>query len=140
MITNFEIEENIGIRNGNTFFDLHNNYSFIKFDFREGEKEVILYWDKSDGKWAEQEVYNHLKINHTEITYFEYGFLDNENTSFEEDRKVLSTITFFPSNNRHDNNSYTTQVKPTMTDDIIYVFENGNFIRIKCKSILFELD
>ena len=135
MKTNFSINNNLNININDLDFDLHNNFDFEKISFDKHSMEIILIWKKSTGRWANDIIFECLELKHSKITFFHCGYL--EDIYSNEDWNTLSTITYFPSNNRINNDYCTLQTIPFLDDDIIYTFENDSFIRIKCDKIDF---
>ncbi len=128
MKTNFRIEENIYvIDTSGRMFDLHNDYDFMKADVNQEKKIATIVWKEVEGN-------NLIIIEHF---YIQYLILNCE--SLDEDSKTLSTISFFTSKMRDLNDNITSQEKPEEEDDIIYFFENENYIRIQCDETIMSV-
>lgn len=61
--------------------------------------------------------------------------IEQDEKSIHRDDSCLGEIAFFPSTAREINDSIVPQSKPNHGDDILYLFENGQRIRIHCKEI-----
>ena len=130
MKVNFEIKENIYIQYNDTLYDLHNEYDFIKYIFDIEKNSVTLYFKSI----SSEEI---ILLKHSSIIYFN-SFKKIENNSIViEDSNTLANISFFESLDRDTNDSINIRKIPNVDDDIIYFFENEDFIRLKSKSIEF---
>ena len=128
MNINFSIEENIYIKSiSDELFDLHNEYDFIKHEVSYMDKKVSLVWRNTEDK-------NILILEHINVDY-----LVIDSNSLGEDANTLSTVSYFSSKDRSTNDSITSNSIPDKDDDIIYYFENENFIRISCDKIKLKL-
>ncbi len=131
MIANFEVEDIIYIKKDNLLYDIHNEYNFIRFDFNDEHGNVSLYWKSVSSNSI-------LKIEHKNIKYYLFNKSFINAKPAKEDSKTISSITFYSSLDRKTNDHITDQKKPSEEDDIIYYFENEDFIRVGCKEIFFE--
>ncbi len=132
MKTNFYIEDYIAVRNTKNYFDLHNNFDFIKFEYDIKQQELILYFEKSKEDWAKNEQFDFLILSHKNVNFYKLVIVDKETSS--EDRNTLSNITFVPSEEKNTD-VLVDIIEPQETDDILYTFENNSYIRISCKEI-----
>jgi hypothetical protein len=132
MKTNFYIEDYIAIKNTKFYFDLHNNFDFVKFEYDINLQELILYFEKSKEDWAKNEQFDFLELSHKNVIFYKLIIVDKEASS--DDRNTLSNITFI-SSDEEDIDVLVDITEPQETDDILYTFENNSFIRISCKEI-----
>ena len=131
MITNFEIIENYALNVYGRHIDLHNNFDFVEYKYDVIEQKLTLYWVKTNGNWVKEEEFKAIELVHKRVSYLA---MNTETLSAIQDN-TLSSITFFSSNDRHINDCITPQSKPEIDDDIIYLFENGQFIRVNCEEV-----
>ncbi len=134
MKTNFDITHSNEICIEGRHIDLHNNFDFVSLDYNVTLRQVKLTWNKSKGDWVDENEIAGLVLVHEIVTYFTVGGQDDESTF--DNARCLSDISFFPSNDRDANNLITLQAKPNEDDDILYLFMNGQFIRINCARIV----
>lgn len=136
MKLNFKIKDNIYIESNEHLFDLHNDFDFIRMEYEIEKGNLILYY-KSLTKNVETK---ELKIIHKDLTYIKvYKNVKSENDFEKNDSKTISSLTFYPSDDRNNNLNLTYREKPDINDDIIYLFENDSFIRLNCNDIKFEI-
>ncbi len=133
MITNFSIIDNYAIKIDDQFFDLHNNYDFVRMEQVTEAHEIVILFRKSLGKWAAGETVKEIQLTHRGVSYL--NVLEKEAEASKEDEACLSEITFFPKEDRDTNDSLLIQTTPNATDDILYFFQSGQRIRIGCESI-----
>jgi hypothetical protein len=128
MITNFEIVENYALSYKGTHIDLHNNFDFVGLNHDITNKILTLSWVKTDGDWVHKKEFNTIELVHEGVSFL----LISSETGISIEDKTLNRLGYFPSNERHINDSITHQNKPQKDDDIIYLFENDEFIRVNC--------
>jgi hypothetical protein len=97
------------------------------------DREIKLHWKKSNGDWIDKNEFSSLVLTHKGVTFLRV--IEKDEKSINEDDSCLGEITFFPSTEREKNDSIVSQSKPNDGDDIIYMFENGQRIRIHCEQI-----
>jgi hypothetical protein len=133
MTVNFKITNNSALDFKGRHIDIHNNFDFEGFDYNVPESKVILKWKKTTGDWiAECEVPGFILV-HKVVTWFRV--IEQDENSKYEDNKCLGDISFVPAMLRELNDILVTQEKPKDGDDILYLIENGQRIRIHCKEI-----
>ena len=131
MITNFEIVENYALSYEGRHIDLHNNFDFRGFRHDITRKLLTLSWVKTEGSWVNEKEFDKIELVHQGVSFLSI----NSETGISIEDKTLNCLGYFPSNERHINDSITNQNKPQKEDDIIYLFENEAFIRINCLEI-----
>lgn len=137
MITNFEITENYALSFEGIHTDLHNNFDFVSYKYNVRDRNLKLSWVKSKGEWVNKNELPGVFINHESVSFLNITNQDDENKFI--DAHCLSEITFFPSTLREINNSFTSQSKANVDDDVLYFFINGQFIRIKCERVILSV-
>ena len=133
MKVNFDITQNNALTIEGRHIDLHNNFDFVGFDYKVADREIKLHWKKSSGDWVDKNEFSSLVLTHSEVTFL--NVINQDEKSTYEDDSCLGEITFFPSTAREINDSIIPQSKPNDSDDIIYMFENGQRIRIHCELV-----
>lgn len=133
MLTNFSIIDNYAIKIDDQFYDLHNNYDFVRMEQLTDAHEIVILFRKSDGEWAAGEKVEEIRLIHRGVSYLNVQEKDAD--AAPEDETCLSDITFFPREDRDTNDSLLIQTTPNATDDILYFFQSGQRIRIGCESI-----
>ena len=133
MLTNFSIIDNYAIKIDDQFFDLHNNYNFVRMEQLRETDQIVILFRKSDGEWAVNETVQEIRLTHRGVSYL--NVQEKEAEASKEDEACLSEITFFPKEERDMNDSLLIQTSPNATDDILYFFQSGQRIRIGCESI-----
>jgi len=134
MKVNFDILENYALTYEGRHIDLHNNFDFVGFDYNVSEREIRLNWKKSSGKWVDKNELSSLTLVHKAVTFLK--IIEQDEKSNYDDDSCLGEITFFPSTAREINDSIVPkQSKPKDGDDILYIFGNGQCIRIHCEEV-----
>ncbi|GAA0871983.1 hypothetical protein GCM10009117_11290 [Gangjinia marincola] len=131
MKTNFEIDENSGVKYDGIHIDLHNNFE-LKLKETDG-KNILIEFLKLNDDWVHENEFAKLTFVHKNISYefFENG----NNDEYPEDENTLSVIGYFPKSMRNINDGFMQRNKPEIDDDIIYIFQNDKTIRIGCDEI-----
>ncbi len=135
METNFELRELIYIYHNERYTDLHNNFDFAGYDLDNGNDLLILRFTRHEGKWVAKDEYRAIILKHYNVSYQDMVL---NNSGSDDDTVTIAEITFFPASEREVNDQFSTHELPGENDDILYTFENGNYIRIGCGTILFE--
>jgi hypothetical protein len=133
MKVNFDITDNYALNFEGRHIDLHNNFEFVGFDYNVADREIKLYWKKSNGDWVDKNEFSSLVLTHITVTFLKV--IDQDEKSNYEDDSCLGEISFFPSTAREFEDSMIPQSKPNDGDDIKYFFENGQQIIIHCDQI-----
>jgi hypothetical protein len=133
MIVNFDITDNFALNYEGRDVDLQNNFDFVGFDYNVAERQVKLSWKKSSGHWVDKNEISSLFLIHKAVNYL-MVIEQDENSTYADD-SCLGEITFVPSTLRELNDIIVPQSKPSEEDDILYLFENGQRIRIHCKEL-----
>lgn len=133
MIVNFDIKDNFALNYEGREVDLHNNFDFIGFDYNVAERQVQLRWKKPVGHWVDNNEISSLCLIHKAVNYL-MVIEQDENSTYADD-SCLGEITFVPSTLRDLNDIIVPQSEPSEEDDILYLFENGQRIRIHCKEL-----
>ncbi len=138
MKVNFDIKGNNAIEIAGRHIDLHNDFDFVGFDYNIADREIKLYWKKSNGSWVDENEFSDLVLSHSTVTFLNV-IAQDEKSNYEDD-SCLGEISFFPSTEREINDCIIPQAKPKDGDDILYFFENGQQIRIHCEKIELSLN
>lgn len=133
MKVNFDITDNYALTYAGRHIDLHNNFDFVGFDYNVADKIIKLYWEKSNGDWVDKNEFSRLVLAHSAVNFLKV--IDQDENSTYDDDSCLGELTFFPSTMREINDCIVPQSKPNDGDDILYLFENGQRIRIHCEQI-----
>lgn len=133
MKINFQLTKNYALNYQGRHIDLHNNFDFIKIEFSVETMMLILRWRMATGNWVQQDELPCLTLIHKNVSYLNI-LPRNSSMPLSED-SCLSDITFWPSSSRAINDSITDQNLPNEEDDILYIFQSGQIIRVNCKEI-----
>lgn len=115
MKTNFEIDDNIGVKYGGIHIDLHNNFD-LKSKQANG-KNISIEFIKRNDDWVHEKEFKKLTFIHKNVNYEFYENGNNEEYPEDENTLVSSDI----SQNRFGI-SFMERTKPETEDDIIYIF------------------
>ena len=70
-LTNFTLsQDNIAIEHNDKYYDLHNNFDFISFNYNVKEKSACFTWVKSLEDWVPKNSPNHLELRFTNVSLF----------------------------------------------------------------------
>jgi hypothetical protein len=133
MKINFQLTQNYALNYDSRHIDLHNNFNFINFEYNIETMTLVLRWVKSLGNWVQEDEPQQLVLLHKNVSYLTVLSRDPE-MSLSEDFS-LSDITFFPSSSRDINDSIIDKNLPEEDDDILYMFQSGQVIRVRCEEI-----
>lgn len=75
-------------------YDLHNNYDFVRYEYRPSDKEAWLSWRRGVGSWVSKDLPTGITLCFTGVSNFTIRKRDDD-MSFSED-KCIASITFAP--------------------------------------------
>jgi hypothetical protein len=131
MKTNFLITDNYAFTFNSKLIDIHNNYDFEGYQYEVKENQLKLFFIRRNDDWVDRKEPFKLILNHKNIKEY---IIENESEEF--DRSVVE-VTFFPSYEKFDD-SLMVRIEPEENDDIIYIFESDQILRIVCKEVILE--
>ena len=132
MISNFEIKDNYAVVFRKRHIDLHNNFKFDCFIYETAKQQFTMKWIRSMGDWVKEDEIAWLTLIHYHVSYLRLNEMDDQSQLGDF---CLGELTFFPSSQREINTDLLLQANPDSNDDILYYFENGQYIRICCEII-----
>src|SRR4051812_46121520 len=133
MKVNFEIKDSMALIFKGAYFDLHNNFDFSHFAYTVDSQLLVLTWLKSGENWAINEQVSKLAIIHKAVSFLSVTARDPAYPL--SDDTCLADITYFPSSERHMNDRTTDQPVPDFDDDLLYIFQSGQTIRVNCDEV-----
>jgi hypothetical protein len=92
--TSFQLDQTIAVVADGAYFDLHNCFDFVGFEYRATEKKARLEWKRDTGDWVAKGLPKKLILSFDGVTNFAAKKRDDE-MPFTED-SCLASITFLP--------------------------------------------
>jgi hypothetical protein len=133
MKVNFRITENYALDYHGRHLDLHSNFHFVNLEYKIETSTLILRWLRSKGEWVPDNEVSYLVLVHKQVNYLLVVSGDPEMERIEGTR--LNDITFYPSSDRNTNDSIMTHRLPEDGDDILYLFQSDQIIRVNCEEV-----
>lgn len=133
MKVNYEITQGCELNIKDKWFDLHNNFDLVNFEYKIEERIFMLRFKKKVRDWIREDESEYLVLKHENVNYLNI-IPRNIDIPYSEDN-CLCFLTYFHSSCRDINNSSGDEKAPNEGDDIIYKFEGGQTIRINCDII-----
>jgi hypothetical protein len=96
MRSTFHLDDVIALVAGTAYFDLHNNFDFVGYEYRPTEKKARFDWVRSDGDWVPEGLPARLALLFEGVSNFAAKRRDDEMPFTEDD--CLSSISFLPQN------------------------------------------
>ena len=98
-LVNFKIAEdhNAIETDGGRYFDLHNNFNFVSFNYQFSKRYFEINWNRSQGDWVSKTDPKQLKIEFTNVTILRIKELDQDEDvlmKYQSDDLTLSIIGF----------------------------------------------
>lgn len=94
MLSTFTLDQTIAIVAGEAYYDLHNCFDFVGFEYRSSEKKARLEWQRGAGDWVSQELPKKLVLCFSGVVNITVQ-RRNDEMPFTED-SCLESITFLP--------------------------------------------
>src|SRR5688500_15534589 len=127
MTINFLLTGNYALNYKGRHLDLHNNFDFFGLEYKVEEQSLILKWLKGAGEWVPENELEEIVLIHKQVNYLNVQPRDHLMPKTED--TCLSEISFFPTSDRHINDSVIDRSLPNVDDDILYHFQSGLSIR-----------
>jgi hypothetical protein len=138
MKTNFELVSNTTLTYGDHNLDVRDGFDMVSFEYSPRKRKLTITLNNilEDGT---HDLSLGFRLVHLKVSYLSISQGDADSNIANE--TFISEITYSPSDLRDMTNSIINQTLPEKSDDIIYFFDNGNFIRVECEEIeLIPLD
>ena len=135
MRTNFQLDQTIALVVGNLFFDLHNCFDFVGYEYHPSEKKAKLEWLRDSSDWVPSVLPHRLILFFDGVTNFAVQ-RRNDDTPFTED-DCLASISFLPAELR----DFFDAVCPDHRSDDEHMsicFQSGASIKIWAESVTLE--
>lgn len=137
MISNFKIEDSIGLRGEDFYFDLHNDYDLYNLSFSLNlNKNLVILFRETEGDWTKEENPKQVRIQFNQLDFFEISknfFLDKESPV------TIEEIGFkIPTDENYDWLIRDEQREPDSQYHLVLRMSDSNYIRIGCKKVLVE--
>jgi hypothetical protein len=85
-LTNFNIAEDfIALEQGESYFDLHNNFAFIGFSYNTSLQELTFQWQRRNEKWVAPNDPKELELKFCDVSLFKAKERDADESYTEDD-------------------------------------------------------
>ena len=95
MRATFDLDGSIALVAGDKYFDLHNCFDFVGYEYRPTERFMQLRWNRGTGAWVSTELPKGLILTFLQVGNIAIRQRDDE-MPFTED-SCLASISFLPS-------------------------------------------
>lgn len=104
-LLNFSIsKDNIGFEQEDNYFDLHNNFDFVGFEYDISKRVVEFHWVKGSGDWVPENSPNKIRLIVNDVVFLKVKERDSEMPFTEDD--CLDIMGFVWNNMKDDMESY----------------------------------
>jgi hypothetical protein len=135
MLTNFNINSDFSVSYEGHYFDLHNNFDFVGYDYEIAARRLTLTWVKSPDEWAKSEKFSKIEFVHFGVYFFKSS-LNEGVTEGSSDDQCLEGMSFIPGIDKDsDDIFFIDQPQPIDGDVIMYAFVTDRFMRVGCDEI-----
>jgi len=132
----FQLDQTIALVVGNAYYDLHNCFDFVGFEYRPTEKKVRLEWQRGAGDWVAKDLPTKLVLIFEGVANFAARRRDDE-MPFTED-SCLASITFLPPE-LSDNFAALCPDHRSDDEHLSIEFQSGASIKIWAESVAHEI-
>ncbi len=137
-LINFKIaNDNIALTTSDYYFDLHNNYDLLSFEYQVKKRKFWISWIKSDEDWVDKRLPYKLKLEFTNTSFLKIK--ENEKDEFIKDDNCLEAIGFAECNMRDNMDSWLSEWREDDNYDLIFIFINGHAIKINAETAELEI-
>lgn len=136
-ILNFVINDDfISITKDGVYVDLHNNFDFSGYSYNVKQKEFKLIFKRVNGDWTIDEVFNEIVFKFQDVVFLKIK--EASMFDFPEDESCLSMIGISTFDMRNMMDSVIDLGVIPEHFDMLFIFEQGQAIRIHAGSVLIE--
>ena len=137
MRTSFTLDQEIAIVAGGSYFDLHNNFDFVGFEYCPTERCARLQWARGEGDWVSRDLPKSLTLRFHGVSNFAVRRRDHD-LPFTEDSCVAS-IGFLPPEFSED---YAAICPDYRSDDehLSIQFQSGLGVKLWAETATHEID
>jgi len=136
MRANFLLDENIAIVVNRLYFDLHNCFDFVGYEYRPSEKKARLEWKRSSGDWVAAELPSGLSLSFEGVADFAARRRSSALPSSGDG--CVASIAFLPPE-LSENYSLTAPGYRSEEEHFSIEFQSGSGIKIWAESVTLEL-
>ena len=136
MRSTFELDDTIAIVADTAYFDLHNNFDFIGYEYRPAERNARFDWVRSDVDWVPDGLPQGLSLLFEGVSNFAAKRRDDE-MPFTED-ECLSTISFLPQELAGDFEAVLPGFR-SEGEHMSLSFQSGSCVKIWAESVRHEM-
>ncbi len=134
---NFFINDDfISITKDGVYVDLHNNYDFMGYNYNVKQKEFDLSFKRSNGDWTINEVFNEVVFKFQDVSFLKIK--EASTFDFPEDESCVSMVGISTFDMRNVMDSVIDLGAIPENFDMLFIFEQGQAIRICAESALIE--
>ena len=136
MRSTFELEQSIAIVSGPAYFDLHNCYDFVGYEYRPTERTLRFKWERSIGPWVPEDSPTSLSLLFEGVSNFAAKKRDDEMPFSEDD--CVSDISFLP---RELSDQFDAICLEHRSEDehMLICFQSGASVKIWAESVTHEI-
>ncbi len=94
MRSNFVVDGTIALEVGTLYLDLHNNFSFVRYDYQPTKRKLRFEWTRREGSWVPADLPERLSLVFGGVSNFAAKKRDDEMPFTEDD--CVASISFLP--------------------------------------------
>lgn len=94
MRSTFELDDTIALSVGAAYYDLHNDFDFVGYEYRPTERKARFDWMRSDGDWVAEGLPARISLAFDGVSNFAAKRRDDEMPFTEDD--CVASISFLP--------------------------------------------
>ncbi|MBI2513569.1 MAG: hypothetical protein HYV96_16500 [Opitutae bacterium] len=132
----FAIDQEIAIRSGEQYFDLHNDFDFVGLDYRPAARTAILRWKRGTGSWVPANAPAELVLTFHDVANFAVRRRDDEMPRSEDD--CLQSMTFTPPEFVTDFESCFGGYR-SPDEHIAFLFQSGAALKVWAQRAILEV-
>ncbi len=135
MRSTFNLDDVIALLAGDAYFDLHNDFDFIGYEYRPTERQARFDWARSDGDWVPEGLPARLTLIFEGVSNFAAKRRDDKMPFTEDD--CVSSISFLP---RELTEEFDAVMEGFRSDDehLSLSFQSGSCVKIWAESVRHE--
>jgi hypothetical protein len=135
MRSTFQLADVIALVTDTAYFDLHNDFDFVGYEYRPTERRARFDWVRSDGDWVPEGLPARLAMVFDGVSNLAARRRDDEMPFTEDD--CLSCISFLPSEFAEEFGAVMQGFR-SEDEHISLSFQSGSHVKVWAESVRHE--
>ncbi len=136
MRASFEVDQSIALVASGAYYDLHNCFDFVGYEYQPTARVARFSWERTDGPWVPDDLPQELSLVFEEVSNLAVRMRDDEKPYSEDD--CVEAISFLPREQAHDFDSICPDHR-SLDEHFMILFESDACVKIWATRVFLEI-